>query len=392
MRRKAGARETPRLTKRESDTSRHETRDGQHFASRGVLRLFPPSLVVLPTRFMSISIRSFAQLALSLAAVTACQSLSSAFPSHEDVFTPLTPNLGVARVQGKDTTWALTGMGYEVTSTNRALLPSIQTALDGAATDFRAYLGGDPPTVSVVALQLKRNQRADTARIAQIRATGAIPVFVRLAEQGRGMGVGTTMGDDMVSVSPVVRGWMNALASGSPASATSGVSSSAGVPTWLEVAVPSLIGGWSDADIVSAQIGLHPDRIIGLRSIFSGARPADDSTRKGRRDEDPISREFDRRQRGGRAGDYQSARRNPKDLPALSGAALWDAEAISITNYLASREGRPFIGNAARALMAGGSMDAVLAGAQMVPRDVDTLDRTWRDWLASQAETIRQSR
>jgi hypothetical protein len=340
---------------------------------------------------MQITARSLVTLAFSAGAAVGCQSFSSAFPSHEDVFTPITPNIGVARVEGKDTTWALTGTGYEVTTTNRALLPSIQTALDGAATDFRAYLGGDPPTVSVVALQLKRNQRPDTARISKIRASGAIPVFVRLAEQGRGMAVGTTMGDDMVSVSPVVRGWMNALASAPSASASTGVTSSGGVPRWLEVAVPSLIGGWSDADLVSAQIGLHPDRIIGLRSIFSGARPADDSTRKGR-DEDPISREFDRRQRGGRAGDYQSARRNPKDLPALSGAALWDAEAISITNYLASREGRPFIGSAARVLMAGGSMDAVLAGAQMVPHDVDTLDRAWRDWLASQAETIRRSR
>lgn len=338
---------------------------------------------------MQISLRSFAAIVVSAAAIAGCQSLSSAFPSHDQVFTPITPNLGVARVQGKDTTWALTGTGYEVTTSNRALLPSIQTALDGAATDFRAYLGGDPPTVSVVALQLKRNQRPDTARISQIRTSGAIPVFVRLAEQGRGMAMGTTMGDDMVSVSPVVRGWMNALASTSSSSASTGVTSSAGVPRWLEVAVPSLIGGWSDADLVSAQIGLHPDRIIGLRSIFSGARPADDTSRRARREEDPINREFDRRQRGGRAGDYQSVRRNPKDLPALSGAALWDAEAISITNYLASREGRPFIGSAARALMSGQSMDAVLAGAQMVPRDVDTLDRAWRDWLATQAESMK---
>ena len=341
----------------------------------------------MPTR-----IRSLAALTLAAAALTGCQSFSSVFPSHEDVFTPITPNIGVARVQGKDTTWALTGTGYEVTTTNRALLPSIQTALDGAATDFRAYMGNDPPLISVVALQLKRNQRPDTTRMSQIKSSGAIPVFVRLAEQGRGMSVGMTSGEDIVSVSPVVRGWMNALASAPSSSAATGTSMSAGVPKWLEIAVPSLIGGWSDADLSSAQIGLHPDRIIALRSIFSGDRPAEDTTRTARRDDDPLNREFDRRQRGGRGDDYQSARRNPRDLPALSGTALWDAEAVSITNYLASREGRPFIGNAARALMAGGSMDAVLASAQMVPRDVDTLDRAWRDWLATQAANIRQSR
>ncbi len=333
-------------------------------------------------------IRSLAALTLAAGTAAGCANFSSLFPSHEEVFTPIAPTVGVARVQGKDTTWVLTGTGYELTSTNRALLPSVQTALDGAATDFRAYLGGDPPTVSVVALQLKRNQRPDTARVSQIRASGAIPVFVRLAEQGRGMAVGMNSGDDMLSVSPVVRGWMNALASAPAAGAATGTTNSAGVPKWLEVAVPSLIGGWSDADILSAQVGLHPDRIIGLRSIFSGQRPPDDSSARARRDQD-LNREFDRRGREGNRRDYQSARRNPKDLPALSGAALWDAEAVSITNYLASREGRPFIGTTARALMNGATMDAVLGGAQMVPRDVDTLDRAWRDWLATQAEAIK---
>jgi len=346
------------------------------------------------TMTRAISRRTALHVAPLMALVVAgCASFSSVFPSHEDVFTPIAPTVGVARIQGKDTSWVLNGTGYELTASNRALLPSVQAALDGAATDFRAYMGGDPPTVSVAALQLKRGQRPDTARLSQLRATGAIPLFVRLAEQGRGMSVGMTTGDDMVSVAPVVRGWMSALASAPSASAATGTSSSAGVPKWLEVAVPRLIDGWSDADLVSAQVGLHPDRIIGLRSIFSGQRPAEDSSaRRGRRGADSLNTEFDRRGRGGDRTRYQQARRDPKDLPALSGAALWDAEAVSITNYLASREGRPFIGSTARALMSGATMDAVLGGAQMVPRDIDTLDRAWRDWLATQAEAMRKGR
>ncbi|HWE42410.1 MAG TPA: hypothetical protein VG432_07890 [Gemmatimonadaceae bacterium] len=340
---------------------------------------------------MPTKIRSLSALLVAAGAFAGCASFSSVFPSHEDVFTPIAPNVGVTRVQGRDTTWVLTGTGYELTAGNRNLLPPVQAALDGAAADFRAYMGGDPPTVSIVAIQLKRGQRPDTARLAQIRAGGAVPVYVRLAEQGRGMAVGTMMSDDMVSLSPVVRKWMSTLAS-APAS-PAGASSSAGVPKWLEVAVPRLVDGWSDADLVAAQVGLHPDRIIGLRSIFSGLRPADDgNARRGRGGADSLNAEFDRRGRGGARARYQQARRNPKDLPALSGAALWDAEAVSVTNYLASREGRPFIGSAARALMAGATMDAVLAGAQMVPRDVDTLDRAWRDWLATQAEAVRNPR
>jgi hypothetical protein len=334
--------------------------------------------------------RTLATLALSAVVLAGCQSFGSMFPSHEEVFTPIGPTVGVARIDGKDTSWVLSGAGYELTSSNRELLPSVQTALDGAAADFRAYFAGDPPSRNVVALQLKRGQRPDTAALARIRATGAIPLYVRLAERGRGMSVGMTSGPDLVSVAPVVRAWVSAMASTPSASATTGTTTSAGVPRWLEIAIPSLIGGWSDADIVSAQIGMHPDRIISLRSIFSGQRPESDTTRRdARRDDQSIDGVIGRER--GRDG-YPRARPNPKDIPALSGTALWDAEALSITNYLATREGRPFIGTATRALMAGATMDEVLAGAQMVPRDVDTLDRNWRDWVATQAEALKESR
>ncbi len=336
------------------------------------------------------TLRSLAP-AAAAALLAGCASFGSMFPSHEDVFTPIGPTVGVARIEGKDTSWALTGPGYELTSTRRALLPSVQVALDGAAADFRAYFVGDPPTVNIVALQAKRGQRPDTALLARIKATGAIPVFVRLGDQGRGMSVGQSA-PDLVSVAPVVRAWVSAMASAPLAGSAAASTSSAGVPRWLEVSIPALIGGWSDADIVSAQIGMHPDRIIGLRSVFSGQRPATDSSAgRDRRADDPLNENFGRDDRGNRR-DAPAARRNPKDIPALSGGALWDAEALSITNYLATREGRPFVGSATRALTGGASMDEVLAGARMVPRDIDTLDRSWREWLATQAQAIRDAR
>jgi hypothetical protein len=328
-------------------------------------------------------------LVMSAVAVTGCASFGSLFPSHEEVFTPIGPTVGVARIDGKDTSWVLSGAGYELTSANRALLPSVQAALDGASADFRAYFAGDPPTKNVVALQIKRGQRPDSAAMARVRATGAIPLYVRLAEQGRGMSVGQMSGPDLVSVAPVVRAWVSSMGSAPSATATAGTTTSAGVPRWLEVAIPSLIGGWSDADIVSAQIGLHPDRIIGLRSIFSGDRPASDTSRRARRGDDDG---FDRAMNDRRRGDYPRSRPNPKDIPALSRAAHWDAEALSITNYLATREGRPFIGTATRALMAGATMDEVLGGAQLVARDIDTLDRNWRDWVVAQAQAMKDSR
>ena len=229
---------------------------------------------------MPTKIRSLAALALSAGAVAGCASFGSLFPSHEDVFTPIGPTVGVARIDGKDTSWVLSGAGYELTSSNRALLPSVQTALDGAAADFRAYFAGDPPTKSVVALQLKRGQRPDTARARADPATRRDSAL----RPPRRAGSRNERRDDVGSPTGLGRSGRARLGERDDerpptARRPTGTTSSAGVPQWLEVAIPSLIGGWSDADIVSAQIGLHPDRIIGLRSIFSGHRPANDTTR-----------------------------------------------------------------------------------------------------------------
>ena len=316
-----------------------------------------------------------------------CAHFKEWFPSHEDVITPIEPNVGVAHIVGKDTTWTLTGAGYELTSNKRSLLPVAQTALDGAASDFRSYFAGDPPTIPIVAIQApRRGQRPDTARLRQITASGATPLFVRTADQERGR---YGPGQDFVVVSPVVRAWVNALATAGRRDTAIAPAARPAVARWLATAIPVLVVGNPDPDLVSLQVAKYPDRIVGLRSIFSGDRPT--PTAEDSRDSvvraNPFDRDADRSQLGRRSGRGAFPMSRGGDLPALSGAPLWDAEAISVAWFLAAKEGHAFLGHAARTMLAGGTIDDGLAGARMVPRDVDGLDRAWRDWLVQQAQS-----
>jgi len=338
--------------------------------------------------FPGATVRRAAMLLLPAGALLAggCAHFKEWFPSHEDVFTPIEPNVGVAHITGKDTTWTLDGAGYEMTSTRRSILAAAQTALDGAASDFRGYFSDDPPKVRVVAIQApRRGQRPDTTRLREITASGATPLFIRTAEQERGR---YGPGQDFVVVSPVVRAWVNALGARARSDSASGATARPAVPRWLATALPPLVVGNPDPDMVSLQIAQHPDRIIGLRSIFSGDRPVptEEQTRDSAAREYPFDRDG-REQLGRRSGRGPFPMSRGGELAALSGATLWDAEAISVAFFLGAKEGHAFIGQAARTLIGGGTMDEVLASARVVPRDVDALDRAWRDWLAQQRQS-----
>lgn len=339
--------------------------------------------------FPGAAIRRVAMRLLPVGAVllAGCAHFKEWFPSHEDVFTPIEPNVGVAHIAGKDTTWTLSGRGYELTSNKRSLLPVAQTALDGAASDFRTYFAGDPPTIPIVVIQApRRGQRPDTTRLRQIAASSATPLFVRTADQERGR---YGPGQDFVVISPVVRAWVNALGTSARRDTASATAARPTVARWLATAIPALVVGNPDPDLVSLQVAKHPDRIVGLRSIFAGDRPT--PTAEEARDSvvraNPFDRDADRSQLGRRSGRGAFPMSRGGDLPALSGAPLWDAEAISVTSFLAAKEGHAFLGQAARTMLAGGTIDDVLAAARTVPRDVDALDRAWRDWLAQQAQS-----
>ncbi|HYE91026.1 MAG TPA: hypothetical protein VEA38_08410 [Terriglobales bacterium] len=68
--------------------------------------------------------------------------------------------------------------------------------------------------------------------------------------------------------------------------------------------------------------------------------------------------------------------------PRLPAAALFDAQALSVAEYVMAREGARYFGELARRVRAGEPVDSVLAGARSLPRSVAGLDDSWRAWVA----------
>lgn len=61
-------------------------------------------------------------------------------------------------------------------------------------------------------------------------------------------------------------------------------------------------------------------------------------------------------------------------------APMFYAEALSVAQFLAAKEGDGFIGKVADGLMHGRTMPEILRGAKSVPADVAALDAAWQAW------------
>ena len=305
--------------------------------------------------------------AVTLVTTAACSTLKSTFPSHEDVFTPIAPAIGTMRLTGADTSWALSGPGYEVTATNRALLEPAKRELDEAAAAWERYFGGPPPTVAGVVRQYSpgrgdRERRAPDSTL----ATGTPVVFVAISD--RRARPGMMPFEDVAIIQPVVRAWTRAaIDSGHTARAET---------RWLRTGVAALVGGMPEPDIVTLQLARDTTKLLPLRDILRGDRPGGpgDETGPPGTGRPDARREMQRGRRGAAA----------RELSALDGARLWDAQAISFAHYLASREGRPFIGRVAAVLAAGASLDDALASAYSLPHDLASVERAWRQWVGEQ--------
>ncbi|MFL5578144.1 MAG: hypothetical protein ACJ79S_19505 [Gemmatimonadaceae bacterium] len=330
-------------------------------------------------------------LAALLAPLAACKTLRETFPRREDVFKPIPVSLGEERVTGKDTSYVLAGRGYQVITRDRELLPDAKTALDRTSSAYRRYFVADPPTVGVLLrTPPRKGARPDSLAMPGARVVTMTGWRERDDDPRRGM-LPPEVRSGFVAL-PLARAWLAALADSlagpladslrAPASAPAGTGSpaSAGraaataaredprVPDWVERAVPALVAGEGSVDFVSLQLAQHPDKLLPLRSVVTAPRPA-------------APADSDQGARGGRGTPRGGGRRGGAPL---SGAALYDAQAVSFAEFLAEREGRQFVGQLATALIRGRSFDQAIAGAGTVPHDLDTLDRAWRGWLEVQ--------
>ena len=323
---------------------------------------------------------------VAAAALTGCAGMQGMFPRHEDVFIPLESSTGEMRVVGGDTSYVLQGEGFRVVADDRRLLESVKQPLDDVAATYRRYFGAAPRVVRIRLVGVEGSRRPDST-ILRPDSAGTVVVPIRVLDdrqrammRGRGRRGGITR--------PVVRAWLAALGdsvgAGPAADATTGAGPRRGLPDWAVQALPPLITGEPAPELMVVRAAQAADRLIPLRAVVTGARPAPDSGGRGRDDSwrDPaLDPSLERAGEGRRGGGRDDDRR----LPVLTGSSLFDAEAVAIAEYIAQREGRPFLGRAAALMAAGASFEEVLLQGRSIPRDIDGFERDWREWLAKQA-------
>lgn len=334
-----------------------------------------------------------------------CGGYNSMFPRREEIFKPIPVELGEVRVQGADTSYVLVGTGYQIVARDRELLPEAKSALDRVAGTWRQYFSAEPTPMTVVLRPPARrgSQPDSVVPTPNPGTTGVVFVAARRPREDdeRDMRRPPDLGmRDGASTLPVVRAWLSALAggySGLPAAVPGAVDTTAAagsprspfarvddprVADWIESALPSLVVTAPDAEIVALQLVQHPERILPLRTLLTSARPTSgaDSARDRQMDPARVA------QRSVGRGGPPSAGRG---VPALSGARLFDAEAVSFASFLAEREGRAFLGRTVRVLLAGGALEEALKDVTVLPRDVDGLERAWRSWLEVQASNAK---
>jgi hypothetical protein len=327
-------------------------------------------------------------------ALAGCATLRERFPSHEDVFTPIDVQLGEARLVAGDTVWSLSEHGYELVARERALLAQAQPALEQAATRYRRYFGDDPPMVTVeLQTASRRPARADSARADSV-ARDTLPAAGRrrrvslvLPAPSPDQRAGDAPLVQLISATPVARGWLSATAdqlrpaaaaadsAGSGAGSAGAGRDDARIPDWIEIAAADLVGGSLRQDQLIAELARQPEKLVPLRSFVTSARPA--AAGYGDRPEarpgaPPSSPD----------GRPPAPRRS--EPPRLEGAILFDAQAVAVVHFLLVKEGAAFIGDLVRTLAAGRSLTDALAGAREVPHELDGLETNFKAWLATQ--------
>ena len=326
----------------------------------------------------------------SVVALAACGGHNSMFPRREDIFKPIPLEIGDVSVQGGDTSYVLGGRGYRLVVRDRDLLPDAKLTLDRVGSSWRQYFSADPALVTVVLRSppAKGAPAADSARPAPAPGSLVLVAGRRFAEDDPREAMNARMLEGRIAL-PIARAWLSSLAhGGTPPVADTGAAgrrrlwspTDPKIPDWIESALPSLVVGAGDADYVASELTRQRDKLLTLRALLTSARPvvAGDSERRGD-DMDPM----EGRRGGGRVS------RAVRGSPALEGARLFDAQAVTFAAFLADREGRPFVGRVVAAAMTDGAIDSALREATVLPRDVESLDRAWRSWLEDHAANDR---
>jgi hypothetical protein len=324
---------------------------------------------------------------IALAALAGCAQLSSRFPSHDEVFIPVPLTVGELHVEGTDTSYVLTGPGYELRSKDRSLLTDGQSAIDRTEASFARYFVTQPPTVRVVLKPIaSRARRPDSTDVANSDWPRTVNIFVWKPDARSREIQGSGVRDEAVSL-PLARAWL-AIITDSAARASArtrliantGPDTTAGssAPGWIQSAMTTLIAGAPDPDVLIMALSKHTDRMVPLQTLLLASQQEFGRSRDERARGVPNGQTDEMgRQRGGMRGAPSRDRASMN----LTGPMLMNAEATSLASYLAAREGRPFVGHMTLALSGGARFQDLIAEGKVIQHDMDALERDWKAWV-----------
>lgn len=303
--------------------------------------------------------------------LSACQY----FPSHEDVYVPVPLRIGDVRIDGTDTSYVLTGVGYEVVAFAREVLLEARPELEGAAVAFRRHFGTDPRVVRIHydpvedrSFRSARMQRGDTLpQPTGRRGAGEIRVKVaRPRERG-----------DPLRLPPVAAAlaqeWIMAFERSAGAGATGDAdvprdASAPALPAWFRAGAAELIARSPRQTAHLSMLRRQLDEAPALEEFFRATSP------------EPVD---------------TGAARPPRRVPSrgmmqrLDQVGLWTAQSIAVTRYLADREGPEYIGTVAERLLGGEDILEITRSARSLPATPGALDEAWRAWLEAVAPPLR---
>ena len=331
--------------------------------------------------------------AVTLGALSGCASFSSRFPSHDEVFIPVPLTVGELRVEGTDSSYVLTGPGYELSSKDRSLLTDAQSAIDRTEASFARYFVTQPPTIRVVLKPVSRKgPKPDSAAVANTDWPRTVTVFVWKPEAREREMMGSGVRDEAVAL-PVARAWIAVITdSAARASARTRLISNTGpdttagasTPGWVESALTTLIAGAPDPDFLVAALAKKTDRMVPLTTLLLAPRGEFGRSRDERAGGVPNGRADEMGRQGGRGGMGGGSAGRGRASADLAGPMLMTAEATSLASYLGAREGRPFVGHMALALAGGARFQDLIGEGKVLQRDMDAFERDWKAWVRDQ--------
>jgi hypothetical protein len=354
-----------------------------------------------------------------------------------------------ARVLGGETTWVARGRGYQLVGMTRADIAAFDSGLAHLSGAYAGVFGAAPPELiavvshvtstrnsivrtlpplpagtSELVVELNVTDRSPTDRTRNEREAERGIGFGGMYGGGYGRGYGCSSGDfgagdyrrrlcdgefggpggsgrpGESSTDAIMRAWLSARATKITGLAagpgTDGRSFDPRVPAWAESMLPRLAAADSVRDRLTLQLAAQPESLYAFRDFFTMLRPnggafADrlDTADAGGNRGSGGGRGFGG---GGGTGGMRGAKgreggRSGRNRSVLGGSALFDAQALVVGRYLVARQGAPLIGQLVDAQLRGKPVADVLAAQAAGPKDIESLDADWREWLRQYAAT-----